>query len=53
MPLAIFSLAAALAGLIAGLVKRRRSWIILSILALILIGILWGIYAYLYSLNPY
>jgi len=36
-----------------GIIKKRKVLIISSVIALILIAIIYIVYSYLYSLNPY
>lgn len=53
MALGITLIVISLAGLIYGIVKKKKSAIVSSIIALILIAIIWIVYSYLYSLTPY
>lgn len=53
MALGITLIVVSLAGLIYGLIKKRRALIISSVVALIIIAIIWKVYSYLYSLTPY
>jgi membrane-bound ClpP family serine protease len=39
--------------LIWGIVKKNRGLVIGSIIALLVIGVLYAVYSYLYSQNPY
>ncbi len=42
-----------LISLIYGILKKRKALIISSVIALIIIAIIWIVYSYLYSLTPY
>lgn len=53
MVLVIFLILAALAGLILGIVKKRKAIIISSVIGLLLIAMILIVYQYLYSLTPY
>lgn len=53
MVLVIFLILAALAGLILGIVKKRKAIIISSAIGLLLIAMILIVYQYLYSLTPY
>lgn len=53
MVLEITLILVTLCGLAYGLVKKNRKIIIVSVVGLVLIAVLYGIYSYLYSLNPY
>lgn len=53
MALGISLIAASLIGLIYGIVKKNKSVIISSVIALIVIAIIYFVYSYLYSLTPY
>jgi ammonia channel protein AmtB len=41
------------AGLFYGIQKKNNAMIVASVIALILIALIWVVYSYLYSLTPY
>jgi len=53
MVLGISLILISLIGLIYGITKKRKAYIIASAIALIIIAIIWIVYQYLYSLTPY
>jgi len=53
MVLDISLIVISLAGLAYGITKKRRAITILSVITLAIIAIIWIVYSYLYSLNPY
>lgn len=53
MALAISLILAGLAGVAYGIVKKNRTVLTASIAALLIIAVLYGVYAYLYAQNPY
>lgn len=53
MLLGISLIIAALSGLTYGIVKKNKRAVVTSVVALIIIAVMWLVYSYLYSLNPY
>jgi len=53
MALGFFLIAVSLIGLIYGRMKKNKTVTAASVTMLIIIGIIWIVYSYLYSLNPY
>lgn len=53
MVLGISLIIISLAGLAYGIIRKRRVVTILSVTSLAIIAIIWIVYSYLYSLNPY
>lgn len=53
MALGISLIIVSVAGLIYGIQKKSKSMIFSSVIALILIAVIWFVYSYLYSLTPY
>lgn len=53
MVLGISLIVISLIGLIMGIIKKNKGLIITSVIALILLAAIWGVYSYLYALNPY
>ena len=53
MVLGISLILISLAGLIYGIIRKSKGYIIGSIIALIIIAALFAVYSYLYSMNPY
>lgn len=44
---------AALIGIIYGIIRKNKALVVASIITLVIIAIIWVVYSYLYSLNPY
>ncbi|AHF11490.1 hypothetical protein DEHRE_13870 [Dehalobacter restrictus DSM 9455] len=53
MALGIILIVASLTGLIYGIINKKKPLIVSSVIALIIIAIIWIVYSYLYSINPY
>lgn len=53
MALGYTLIALGLIGLIYGIVKKNRKSVVASILLLVFVAIVYAVYSYLYSLNPY
>lgn len=44
---------AAFIGIIYGMVRKNKTSVAVSVIVLIIIAIIWLVYSYLYTLNPY
>ena len=53
MVLGLVIIVASLIGLIYGIKKKNKTLMVSSVIALIVIAIIWIVYSYLYSINPY
>ena len=53
MALGITLMVASLIGLIYGIRKKNKALVVVAVIALLIIAVLWIVYSYLYSLNPY
>lgn len=53
MALGISLSVAAIIGVIYEIIKKNKTIVVASIITLIVIAIVWSVYSYLYSLNPY
>lgn len=53
MVLGITLITLSLIGLIYGIMRKNNTMIVASVIALIILAIIWLVYSYLYSLTPY
>lgn len=53
MLLGIILIIAAVTGIVHGIKKKNKTLVVASVIALIIIAIIWLVYSYLYSQNPY